>query len=253
MSKLITLGCSFSQGMGCHNIELYNSYNVSNYSELPPSYYNKIKEFVLTNSIGKHLQDKFGFREYHNYAHSGSSNQSQVLKFFTNLPEGPDNTIVWQITVYDRKPIPHDNVFLDGHLNSSKWVNEYYKDILTRIEGGSQFIDDVERSEAAMYINIIREYCKVKNWNFYIWFWIKGESEKMLKKFPHFKDCIIPYDNPSFDEFESYTDITGDYHPNEFGYKHIADNLIETILTHCKEFPYPNETPTDWYELPNNT
>lgn len=246
MSNLIQLGCSFSFGAGCYDMDLYNSYNVSNFDELPEGYHEKNKEYCLKNSIGRHLQNEFGFRDYYNYAHPGSSNLSQVFKFFNNLPPEGDNTIIWQITIFDRKPMPHSNMLEDSGLNQNKWLNEYYRELLAKLNTNGRSIEENERMEVSLYINILKEFCRAKNWNFYIWFWINGDDEKMIHDFPNFRDIVIPFGVPNLDTLSSDVKITGDNHPNEEGYKEVANNLIKSIRENFPNFPEPKETPNSF-------
>ena len=245
MSKLITLGCSFSEGMGCYDIELYNSYNISDYTKLPTTYHENIKEFVLNNSIGRYLQNIFGFSEYHNYAHASSSNQTQFLKFFKDLPKGNDITILWQITYYDRKSIIDESYFCDTHGNmGNSWLDSYYSNLLENFNGDIDKIKNAERLELNLYVNVLNEFCKVNGWNFYIWFFDYGETSKFINQFPNSLEYTIPFHNKKLNEFESYVDITGDFHPNQHGYKSIAESLADCIIKNCKNFTAPNEIPT---------
>ena len=247
MSKLITLGCSFSQGIGCYDIELYKSYNLNNINLFPVEYHNKTRKLCLENSIGKHIQDEFGFEEYYNYAHAGSSNQTQVLKFFNNLPEGNDNTILWQITYYDRKPMFKNNSFDDNHWGNDNWVNSYYLELSSKLGNNLNEIQTNEMIELKMYMNIMYEFCKIRGWNFYVWFFMDNECDKFIKQFPESKKYTIPFKNINMNEMESYKDITLDNHPNQFEYRRIANGLIKTIQLTYPTFPNPNEIPKKWY------
>tara|TARA_R110001606_G_scaffold392400_1_gene561301 strand:+ start:34 stop:822 length:789 start_codon:yes stop_codon:yes gene_type:complete len=257
MYKLITLGCSFSKGEGCYNMDLLKSYNIKHHENLYTvagcggnrEYFEYHKKFELENSIGKHIQDEFGFEEYYNYAHGGSSNQTQVLKFFNNIPIGDDVTVLWQITFNNRKVMIFNNRFEDMSLDS-EWVKLYYKDLMTiEDEFEDNPIEYNERLELGMYINIMNEYCKSRRWKLYTWFYPPNQYKPMLNIFPKFNDFIIPYNNFSIEELESYKDITGDIHPNQFGYRKIADGLIKTIRETYSEFPNPNETPIKWESI----
>lgn len=249
MSNLITLGCSFSSGEGCYDMDLYNSYKVSNFDELPESYYQKNKEYCLKNSIGRHIQNEFGFRDYYNYAHAGSSNLSQVFKFFNTLPPDGDNTVIWQITMFDRKPMPHSYMLDDSYLKQNKWVNEYYREVLTKLNTNGRSIEENEIMEVSLYINILKEFCRAKNWNFYIWFWNNGNDKKMIQDFPNFRDIVIPFGVPSLNTLKSYVKITGDNHPNEEGYKKVANNLIKSIRENFPNFREPKETPISFKSI----
>lgn len=249
MSKLITLGCSFSEGVGCYDIELFNQYGDIHNDE----FQKRNNPNFLEGSIGRNLQKKFGFRDYHNYAHGGSSNKTQFLKFFQNLPDGDDITVLWQITFYTRKGGVHKNVLRDWYIATDTWVREYYDEatrlfdyrtpgrITTKPYGTFTGVDKDDRLEIGMYIKIMNEFCKSRGWKFFTWFWESNEYKIMEWLYEDISECIIPFNRSPMMGNETYESITEDSHPNELGYLKVSNDLIKTIEVYDIKFPIPNE------------
>ena len=261
MSTLITLGCSFSEGVGCYDIDLFHKYGPINTDE----FQKRNNPNFLEGSIGRHIQRTCGFKKYYNYAHGASSNKTQFLKFFNNIPVGDDVTVLWQITFYTRKGNIFKNRFKDWSIATDSWVKEYYNQIIqmyddssfggitTRPYGTFSTIDKDDRLEVAMYIKIMNEFCKSKGWKFLTWFWESNEFQIVRELYPDIEDCIIPFNRSQMNDNHTSSHITGDGHPNENGYKLIASDLLQSIKTHNKNFIWPEQTPELWKPIEKNT
>lgn len=254
MSTLVTLGCSFSEGVGCYDIELFKQYGDIHHEEFveinTPNF--------LEGSIGRYIQKTCGFKKYYNYAHGASSNKTQFLKFFNNLPTDDDVTVIWQITFYTRKGGIFNNRLKDWTIATDSWVKEYYNQIIqmydddsfggitTRPYGTFTGIDKDDRIEVAIYISILNEFCKSKGWKFLCWFWESNEFEIVKEIYPKIEECIVPFNRSQMNDKHTSAHITGDGHPNEEGYKLIASDLLKEIDTHGKNFKWPHDTPELW-------
>jgi len=243
MSTLITLGCSFSEGVGCYDLELLDNYK----SVIDGEYVEKNKDNFLKGSIGSNLQNKFGYEKYINYAYGGSSNLGQFFNFFNNLPTDDDVTILWQITFYLRKATVTNKEIKDYTLKD-EWVHLLYESKIKEYDNEiyqSSLLDDDDRIEISYYIKIMKEFCKLRGWKFYTWFWENGEYRKVGDINEQIKDCIIPFNKEPLSEDDTYQKFTEDGHPNEKGYQKISDTLIRSIDTFIRDFPKPNKTPNE--------
>lgn len=243
MSTLVTLGCSFSQGDGCYDFSLGDSVNdFINFRE------NNMENF-LNNSIGSNIQEKFGYKKYINYAYAGSSNESQMLLFFNQLPQDDTVTVIWQITFYHRKFQLHNKGVMDAGLHY-KWVVDSMSEKMEVLKMTDWDVEQDMRFETLLRINLMNEYCEARGWKFLTWTWMSNEYNHLIKMYPKLKHLIIPYENPFDREMgelpkEWISKLPNDPHPNEVGYKIISDGLCDSIVKNNLDCPIPNEIPKD--------
>ena len=243
MSTLVTLGCSFSQGDGAYDFSLGDSVNdFINFRE------DNMENF-LNNSIGSNIQERFGYEKYINYAYAGSSNESQMLLFFNQLPKDEDVTVLWQITFYHRKFQLHNKGVMDAGLHY-KWVVDSMTEKMEVLKMTDWDVEQDTRFETLLRINVMNEYCKARGWKFFTWTWMAHEYNHLVKMYPKLKEVIIPYKNPFDVEMDGLpkewvSKIPNDPHPNEVGYKIISDGLCDSIIENNFDFPKPNETPKE--------
>ena len=239
MSTLVTLGCSFSHGDGCYDFSL------GDYEKDYPRFREKNFNNFLKNSIGSNIQDKLGYENFYNYAYPGSSNESQLLLFFQNLPKDDNVTILWQSTFFYRKFNLLNRGILDIGINT-EWVAKIIEEKLKSQDERQLEFD--EMIEYSLRMNVLYEYCKIRKWKLFVWFWQVNVYDSFIHMFPKFKDIIIPFENPF--ELKGEYDIQlkdfvsklpNDFHPNEKGYKMISDSLCDSIDTNNMNFPKPLE------------
>lgn len=245
MSTLVTLGCSFSQGDGCYDIDTMPE-NCDNTNKDFQEYRENNMENFLNNSIGSNIQERFGYEKYINYAYAGSSNESQMMLFFNQLPEDEDVTVLWQITFYHRKFQLQNRKVMDAGPHY-KWVVDSMTEKMERMNMSDWDVEQDTRFETLLRINIMNEYCKARGWKFLTWTWMSNEYRLLTEMYPKLKNLIIPYKNPcdrEMDELpkEWVSKIPKDAHPNEVGYKIISDGLCDTIIEKKIDCPIPNET-----------
>jgi hypothetical protein len=241
MSTLVTLGCSFTLGQGC-----YGDLDISKIDIEKYPYYSLHKDDFLSGSIGRNLQEHYGYETYYNYAQGGASNESQLLMFFRNQDQvdiDDDNVVVlWQGTFPWREFCVTENVVDAVPFNLIEQRMKFRYDF----ENTSPE-DDIMR-ESILYFNVMKEYCKARGWKFFIWFWEQNHND--YRRLSHIlNDNIIPI---SF-ELNNTSDISFEGHPNEIGYKKVSDSLIEGISNSTFPFPHPNETPKVMKGIDNDT
>ena len=229
MSTLVTLGCSFTQGQGC--------YKESSLDENSQEYYKEQLPNFLKGCIGSNIQKEFGFANFYNYAQGGDSNLTQLLRFFNNPIQDDDTTILWQVTFPTRGFMVIENTI---NTLPFEFTEKMFK---VRLEFGNTSPEDDMRREVALYLKVMKEYCRVRGWKFFVWFWENGEYSKYSEMFPLLKENIIPFNKEPFDDDMYSIEFGKKGHPNEKGYKKISDTLIRAIESYGLDFPHPNETP----------
>lgn len=233
MSTLITLGCSFSVGQGC-----YGDLDISKIDKETYPTYSHSDDFI-SGSIGRNLQNHYGFESYYNFAMMGASNESQLYMFFKNIEEvdiiDDDVIVLWQGTFPWR-----EFCVIEGQIGGTPF-NLREQRMKFRYDFGNTSPEDDIMRESILYFNTMKEYCKARGWKFFIWFWEQNHTD-YERLFFRLQDNIIPI---SF-QLDNESDISFlDGHPNEMGYKKISEALIEAISsTPDIDFPHPNETPT---------
>ena len=233
MSTLVTLGCSFSQGQGCYTESNFDKESLEYQEEQLPNF--------LKGCIGYNIQREFGFENFYNYARGGDSNLTQLLRFFHNPIQDKDTTILWQVTFPTR-----GFAVIENSINSLPFelTEKIFK---MRFEMFTASPQDDMRREVALYLQVMKEYCRVRGWKFFVWFWENGEYSKYSEMFPSLKENIIPFNKEPFDDdMHAWCG-----HPNEKGYKRISNTLIRAIESYGLDFPKPNEEIKVTKSIPN--
>ena len=254
MSTLITLGCSFSQGDGCYDKDTMPE-NCDNGNEEFQKWREANMDRFNKHSIGANLQKKLGYEKFINYGYAGSSNESQLLNFFNNLPNDENITIFWQLTFYDRGfEIVNRSVSDSGQHR--QWVLQKIEE---RVKIHNQSLSQMKldaRVETLLRINVLKEYCIARGWNLFVWSWANDGNEllsiqpSLSKIFINFKNKIHEMAEGMPKEYKS--PIPNDGHPNEIGYKVVSDDMYNWIQKQKLNVPMPNETPLEQIKVSNN-
>lgn len=262
-STLVTLGCSFSQGDGCYDLSLGWPKKENGEYDIPKSYPYDKKDFMIEfrerninkmfnqNSIGANIQKRFGYEKYLNYAFGGYSNLSQFFRFLNNLPTEDNVTIIWQLTFYHRRMQVIGKFAVDAGLHCD-WISQRRKENMENHKLSFQQLDDSDRYETLLYIDALNNICKERGWNLLVWSWVKDEYKRLQILGKRVKDIIIPFDNP-LDGIEQapqeyHCVLPWDGHPNEKGYKLIANQLCD-IIEENNMLDIPNDTPKEMKRL----
>jgi hypothetical protein len=256
MSTLVTLGCSFSQGDGCYDIDTMPENCDNNNKDFQEYRENNMDRFNK-NSIGANLQKRFGYETFINYGYAGSSNESQLLNFFNNLPNDENVTIFWQLTFYDRAFEIIGRGFHDAGQHR-KWVLEKIEE---KVKSHNQSLPQMtldSRIETILRINVLKEYCIARGWNLFIWSWTNDGNglisiqPSLSEILVNFKNKIHEYSDDLPNEYKS--PIPNDSHPNEKGYKLVSDDMCNWIdkNNHRLKVPMPNEIPLEQIKVSNN-
>lgn len=232
---LITMGCSYTEGMGC--------YDYSNFPVDKTIYSNGISKSQIkeqTDNFHKlgypnRLGKKLGYNKVINLGVSGGSTSGQIKKFIENY--------------WNDKFKSFDEVFIFFWLPSPYRFSFYQSgdiiDLVSTTQSGIEmeylkFVNDIPDDlikEQVFYLKMMSSYCKSMNFNF-LWFadeTLFGKSE--IDKYPLDNWIGIEYREVSNIVYDINSKLHNkiDKHPNEEGYEFYAENFYQKIK---KDFPF---------------
>jgi hypothetical protein len=264
---LITVGCSFTEGVGCYD---YSSLNNKNPHDLSvkehEKYYGTQLDNFLMGSWGTHLQKMLRYDLHINCGIGGSSNSHQIKNFMDTMASWPDLSksnvlVIWQMTY------PHRFSFYKnsspqtfGFNNQDKFSHNHSNFIKEFIMNMSNTDFDRDMAfESLFYLRCMRDICKVNGYNFL--FSTVGEPtfEGIIKNYLDkntLENFIKIYDEKE-DEFVSplaYGFARGKAHcghPISDGYKDMAEQYRKWIRNHRNELLYNGDNPK-FEQIPMN-
>lgn len=248
---LITLGCSFTEGVGCYDYTGYSDDALRKIKEqggFSDKLYGKNLNNFLEGSWGSQLQEILGVSTFYNVGKGGDSNSGQSKSFYDQIDtlnlKDKDVLVIFMMTYSHRfsfynEGIPQTFDFTPNEYGGyrNKLVNEYVKVI----------IDDFDYNtvcEHFYYLRNVYELCKARGFKFAwcnvenrvvdeIYPMLPNDLKKCLLKHPIYQydmiESILNSENPSF-----LSKICG--HPNEHGYKLVAERIFGAITNIYPEF-----------------
>jgi hypothetical protein len=251
LKLLITLGCSFTEGVGCWDE-----------NTLPPdmnrnnTWDQKFSHVYVNNENNFHekgwpnrLCKKLGYDKVINLGLGGSSTSGQI-KVFLEKYENIDTTkydvlVVWLLT----DPSRFSFYTYGGVRNVLPTINN------ERDMGiGSSYLDFIHDTdldpllEQIYHIKCLTNVCENKKYGLIITYWEERSGDNLLKQFdspyflynkPHRLLTPYPYEDPYI------SIICG--HPNELGYEMLANNIYEGIKqNHSKFIPDVKSESFEW-------
>jgi hypothetical protein len=238
---LITLGDSWTEGVGCYLPELVDP--TSNI--VPHDVYVKSKEVGLFRELGwpKRVSDVINF-DLLNLGSGGHANSSIAKLFideqYQSLKEKYDNVIViflatdpFRFSFYSNDAIQtfstrgffyksgFDKIHTDSDVYQSNFI-KYYTSIVE--------VNDAAK-ETAFYLKCIENFCELNKYKFY-WGTAFTDVNEIANHYPVTK-CLNYGDFKSYGHYISET-IGSDgfapcHHPNELGYELIANHILSKI------------------------
>ena len=244
---LITVGCSFTEGMGCWD---YNSLPKNKHiDELSPSenyefYQNNLDNF-LKGSWGTQLQKKIGYHTHINCGMQSTSNSHQLKNFMDTIHtwniDNSDVLVIWMMTYNHRFSFYKDNSIntygmakVDSDNNVLDSNDELTKSHI--IELGNSF--DISMAKESFHnLRCMRDVCKVNNFNFlftsveynnHFRYLIDNflDTDTLTQRLEYTHNGISKYN--MMDGSWGHTSHCG--HQNEIGYGIISDNIYNSIL-----------------------
>lgn len=225
---LITLGDSFTEGVGCYDYTKPEStYNILNEYQL-----NRFHELGWPNRIGK----KLNYDKVINLGWGGSSNSAHVKLFVEKiLPRNfsdYDVLVIWMLTSPER-----------FSFYSNGQISQFLPSLILDGEEGSKLeeayiyeIKDLQEDsilETVFYIRCLEQMCQNNSFDLFITSWCDAtfinkiktryDSQYFMKSVNNEPIAFLPYN-----KYEIYkSKICG--HPNEDGYEQFAINMFESI------------------------
>lgn len=234
---LITLGCSFTEGVGCYDPELIKQYPIID-DNVREEISNKSIERFHANGWPPRLQQKLNYNKLINLGKGGTGESFQLKRFIeefggVDLSEEYDVLVIWLASPQGRL-----SFYVNGILYSilSNWP---YPDSKTD-NLAKAYVDLIENVdldtclEQSFYIKTLKEICNGKNYNFLIF--PLGETPSKLNDVLKITENMVSYYTfPNNNEIlpdmsdPHYSSIMNCFHPNENGYEMVAERMFEII------------------------
>lgn len=233
---LITLGCSYTEGVGCYDPSVLND------EKLPLGVGRGFE--VYTKSLDRfhnfgwppRLQKKLQYDSLWNIGHGGASNSETAKRWMElfgdkNLSEEYDVLVLWMVTYAERISFYKNGRITSFNANANH-VSELYSSYI-------KFLGDSANKdmmlETYFYVNTIQNICKLSKYNF-LYINVEHNQGKILDslmKSPNSLNFQYKEKQPEqniITNFGENTAFCG--HPNEHGYENIANILYDLILQH---------------------
>jgi hypothetical protein len=253
---LITLGCSFTEGMGCYDMEVLpegaHIYSWDLMSQAEIDYQrNRFHELGWPVSLGK----KLGYDKVINLGFGGGSTSGNMKQFMEhywdeNFDEYEVLVLWWlpsahRMSFYSEDIIHH--VIPPGPDEDPREDDPYYRLGREYVRFIENFPEDTYL-EQIFYLKLMINHCRYKGFKF-IWYADNHHiDQKHFDEYPA-KENWIGVDSESMNQYvyENPNWVSPVCnHPNEFGYEEIA----KIFYKHIKErFPtYTESDPVDSIE-----
>lgn len=234
---LITLGCSFTEGVGCYEPSLLDN----NGKPIRDEQYVYSASLNRFHTLGwpARLQQKLQYDCLWNLGRGAASNSENVKRWFelfsdVNFSNQYDVLVLWMITFSGRISFYRNgriNSLLpnltQGSIEAQALIDSYVGFI------GNDFDKDLSL-EMYFYANVLKNICLLSNYKFlYINVDnVAGKSLDSLLNSPFslnstYKKLYPEYNSVTDRNSNEYTAYCG--HPNEKGYELIADRLYNMI------------------------
>ena len=229
---LITLGCSYTEGEGCYDIELMEKYNASHYGTLPRDEMDKIKYKFHRDGFPNKLGNLLNYNKVINLGLGGSGTSGQLKRFIEVFDketfEGSDVLVFWYLSEPSRY-----SFYIQGSIHNRQMALplEYQSDFdryfIERMD-----VDSDTLKEQLFYVRLMNHVCKSKNWNYLISHTQQTFQEK-IEKILLDEDYVLFFDGDNTMKIDSIRDKSKYcQHPNEIGYEKIANKIFDKIKEH---------------------
>ena len=258
---LITMGCSYTEGVGCYDYNLFTEsekskkkFSNDEQGNLYDTHRDNFHAKGWPNRVGK----KLGFDKVLNLGVGGGSTSGQLKKFMQIHDDERISkynvTIIWMLSFSSRFSFYSQGWSRDLQMGASNKLSKYY----------TQFLDNIENDttlEQLFYLKCMENTCENKNYNL-ITVHIDQKTDGLLK-FLH-KSKTYLFDEPKsifykLNRPKYFSHVCN--HPNEIGYEIVSEiltkqikikfpNYIPTVVSTNTQFEYEYETPfVQWDEI----
>ena len=244
---LITMGCSLTEGLGCYDLnkirpeEIVES-NKRKYPLLNDEEYLYQRNLFHNNGCPIILAKKLGFDKLINLGLAASSQSGNVKQFVEKYLDKNffdcEVFIIWMISIPERFSF-YNNHKVQTYLPTTEKGN--------RVDLEKSWLKEIKdipydsSYETIFYIRIMEQICQKKNYSLLITSWVHNLMVK-LNKIYQSENYITPINFQPW-EITNIKKFTLDHyskmgcgHPNEEGYKLIAENLYDVIVKNHREF-----------------
>ena len=244
---LITLGCSYTEGVGCYGDFNPNDPNLTENDEniLTTRYHTYGWPLALTKKLGYDKLINIGIR--------GSSTSGQIKKLFEiyydNTLEEYDVTIIWlltqpsRISFYTNGLVTNLMTYLPikelKHLRNKESIATAY----------INFIQDIDTDpilEQLFHIKCMEQYCENNNYSLII---ANTDllADSLLKYFHNSKYYLSPNPFSVLNKLNKDTDLALCGHPNEIGYEKVSEIIFKLISDNHPSLKNENSVESvDW-------
>lgn len=244
---LITLGCSYTEGVGCYDLKLVNNMIVNGKSPQTWEFYDSSRQRFHEYGWPAILQKFLKYDHLINLGFGGSSNSHQFKRFIEefsekDLTEDFDVLVIWFLTYAGRI-----SFYSNGHIrsvSSSEFPGELMENKSLR-ESYYGFIQDINLDtflETLFYFKTLETICNKFNYNL-LFTNAEYQTSQLFEKFYPSKINLDQHIKKYFNEDNflsilinpEYHSVLRCHHPNELGYKIIAEKMFKII-----ELEYPH-------------
>jgi hypothetical protein len=227
---LITVGDSFTEGVGCYG-DLVSNQNIS-FKELTIEYYQKsldrFHEYGYPNELGRLLN----YDKVINLGFGGSAPMSNVKYFFERYIDKDFSDyevfVFWLIPSFFRASF-YSNGRILSKIPSSKisgTIDKFDFHYMELISKGN--IDLNVTLETIFGIKIMEFVCKSKNYDF-LYTIVDVKQMSVFKEIYQSENYIQDFN--VFEGIDYKSEFSPCLHPNELGYKKVAKNIYDKIKT----------------------
>lgn len=237
MSTLITIGCSFIQGVGIwyEDDEVITQINREYHQQ---KYFKEHHEKQLTYSIGSSLQEELGYKHFLNFGISGTSISNQNRIWMENEIEIEGDVLVLLFGTYPTRM----GQYLGGAVGDVDLLDSFWTYPFNGNDKEGRTPKEIEfdlHLDFVYNLRLFQNYCESRDWQFE--YCLIDDSFPNLYK----KQIGESFPNP-FKNFEHKLEdnelCNVSAHPNQIGYQKISNEFIDWIKNNKLDW-YRNETP----------
>lgn len=237
---LITLGCSYTEGHGCYDFNIFpkdkNIYDTSIDIDILNYQKNKFHELGWPNKLGK----KLGYNKILNLGYGGSSTSGNLKWFIQKYNDFDfskyDVLLIWWLPItyrfsfYNRDLIYNIQTPLKNS-DPTNYLNELSKSYFN-------FIGDIDGDtirEQIFYLKLMINFCELKNINF-LWYNHDSYTKKYFKNYPmkYWIGVGGELNSELYEVNPNYYINKSCGHPNENGYEIISEYFYNSIKLNNK-------------------
>lgn len=243
---LLTMGCSFTEGVGSYDMEYINTLKnkLPDYEDITRLYevYPNSKKRFQQYSWPTQLQKKLNYDKLINIGSRGTANSHQLKKFVekytdVNFSSDYDVLVIWMMSFPSRISF-YNKGMVQTILNNFVSGNESYDNLSRSLV---EWIDDPHHDfmlEQLHEVRMMKMICNSLGYNFLFLSVNEYSSEFFDKIYPVINTSnldklytsLVPEEKsiiPSINKKHLWSTIC--FHPNEMGYETIAENIYKTI------------------------